>query len=112
MGLAAPDGCNGAGCQVYRRRIVNVQVDRTRLRQHFVVGVAVAGRAGVGQHGVGVGRYLVDRQRYFFRAPGFGQNEAIALMDGDATSQVGQGKDELPVAAIGRADQLKQRLIL
>jgi hypothetical protein len=36
--------------------------------------------------------------------PGLRQDEAVALVERDATAQIGQGKGFLPVAAVGCAD--------
>jgi hypothetical protein len=57
-------------------------------------------------------RDLLDRQRYFLGASGLGKNKAVALMHRKAATKVRQCKCALSVATVGRADQLKERLIL
>jgi hypothetical protein len=55
---------------------------------------------------------LVDRQRDFFGATGFCENEPVALMDGNPTSQVRKGKCALAITSVRRSNELKQRLVL
>ena len=61
---------------------------------------------------MGVRRDLVDGQRDLLGAAGLGEDEAVALVDRDPAAQVGQRERALAVAAVGRADQLEQRLVL
>ena len=59
-----------------------------------------------------VRRQLLDGERDRLVATGLRQAEAISLMNGDSTSQVGQRERALPIATIRGADELKERLVL
>src|SRR6266516_3838918 len=55
---------------------------------------------------------LIYGQRDLFCAARLCENKAIALMNRKPTLKVRKPKSRLPVAAIGRADQLEQRFVL
>ena len=59
-----------------------------------------------------VRRDLLHRQRDLLGAAGLGEDEAVALVDRHPAAQVGQRERALAVAAVGRADQLEERLVL
>src|SRR4051812_41812453 len=58
-----------------------------------------------------VSRDLAHRQRDCFHTSGLRQNEAVALMKRNSPAQVGQREGALAIAAIGRPDQVEQRLV-
>jgi hypothetical protein len=60
---------------------------------------------------MGVDGNLVDRERDIFRAPGFRQNIAVALMDRNSTAEIRQRERFLAIAAISGADELKKGFV-
>src|SRR5437762_14206873 len=57
-------------------------------------------------------RHLIRRERDFFGAAGLGQNETVALVNGNSTSEIRQGKGALPIAAVGGPYQIEKRFVL
>ncbi len=55
-----------------------------------------------------VGWYLRHRQRHLFYATRFRQSKAVAKMQRDSATKIGQGKGALPITAVGCADQIKK----
>ena len=119
MRLAAPDEPTllALSCFV-RLRLRDVGEAWIRLRQKRVGRLRLL-PVGVGRHhGVSVGRDLLHRQRHRLRAPHFPQRIALAdagplpRVNRYATLQIGKGKRLLPVAAVGRADEGEQRVVL
>ena len=105
------------------RRACSVDVGGVRRRTEIVRRRACRGRCPPGvalvadvaatpaAGGVCAG-ICCDGQRDLLGAAGLGQDEAVALVDRNPPAQVGQRERALAVAAVGRADQLEQRLVL
>ena len=87
------------------------RIERARIGQAGT-GPRPACRGGLGgEQCVRVDGNLLRRERDSLRATGLGEDEAVALVNRDATARVGQRKSRFAVAAIRGADQLKQRFV-
>src|SRR6185369_11294967 len=58
-----------------------------------------------------VRRHLIDGQRDFLGAPGFGEGESVTLMEWNAAAQIWQGKGRFAVSTVGGADQLEEGFV-
>src|SRR5206468_137413 len=71
-----------------------------------------------GEKGVVMDRYLLRRQSNLFYARGLCQyvilrdTRTLPLMERNSALQVRQGESRLAISAIGRTDQLEERLVL
>src|SRR5450755_4199135 len=57
-------------------------------------------------------RNLGDGQRHFLHTAGLGKRERVAEMKRNAATKVGKRERRLSIAAVGRADQIEQGLVL
>src|SRR5437870_7893435 len=96
------DGCRG---HVARRVFIDVHESRRRLRQNTVCRSGVGTRTCRCQERMAMRRYLVDSERDLFGTTSLGQDEPIALMNGNPTAQIRQRKRRLPVASVSRANE-------
>src|SRR5713101_3902009 len=55
---------------------------------------------------------LLHRQRHAFHPTGLSESETIAKVNGKASPQIGQSESRLTIAAVRRADQIEERLVL
>ncbi len=113
MRLAAADGADRLGrhrrrgCSVRRRDACSPRAEHVVWRRRRRCRLP-----SDAEQRMAVRRDLLHRQRDLLGAAGLGEDEAVALVDRDPAAQVGQREGRLPVAAVGRADQLEQRLVL
>src|SRR5262249_28810444 len=69
-------------------------------------------RVGRTEDRVAVCGDLLHGERDLFRTARFGQDKAVALVDGNASPQVRKGESGLSVAAVRRADEVEEGLVL
>ena len=103
------EGRSSAG-QVWRVAIARIGGEE--VASTTKVGVLPVTSAGGTEQRMDVGWYLGDIQRDRLRAHHLPQGQPIAHVGSGAAAEVRQGKVGLPVAAVGRAQQREQRLIL
>src|SRR6185312_431264 len=89
------------------RRRVNIFKISQSLADHVVSRVDVRGGGFRTQESVVVRRYLLRRERYLLCTTGLRQYEPVAHVNGYPPTQIREGERRLPIAAIGRADQIK-----
>src|SRR5581483_4040346 len=79
-----------------------------RLSKQVIARRSLIRSAGSGQERMRVSRNLADRKRHRLHSAGLRQSEAVTEVDWHPSAQVWQCERRLPVAAVGRADQIEQ----
>src|SRR5690606_3763076 len=97
---------------VSARSVVDVRGDVEGVRREIARSAdLVPGNSG-GEQRMAVRRNLLNRERDLLRASGLREDESAPLLNRKPPAQVGQREGGLPVASVGGADQLEQRLVL
>src|SRR5882724_4955988 len=112
--LAAADRAHGRGIERGRRQIRPIRENRrARGSSQQVALRRVTGRnVGRSQQRVGVRGDLRDSQCDRLYTASLGEREAVPKVERYAPTEVRQRKGALAIAAISRADEIEQRLIL